>query len=112
MYSHSPLDSVTYYVGRVEGEASVPRVVRVVVVLSHKTLLIIPHRIGWCVRRATRNIKDTILHTIVKLYINYSFVFCLRSFPTFGLHCVHVQYVRSIACEAVAADIDDMMNDD
>ena len=29
MYSHSPLDSVTmvtYYVGRVEGEASVPRV--------------------------------------------------------------------------------------
>ena len=28
MYSHSPLYSVTYYVGRVEGEASVPRVVR------------------------------------------------------------------------------------
>ena len=28
MYSHSPLDSVTYYVGRVEGEASVPRVPR------------------------------------------------------------------------------------
>ena len=25
-YSHSPLYSVTYYVGRVEGEASVPRV--------------------------------------------------------------------------------------
>ena len=29
MYSHSPLDSVTYYVGRVEGEASVPRVARI-----------------------------------------------------------------------------------
>ena len=29
MYSHSPLYSVTYYVGRVEGEASVPRVVPV-----------------------------------------------------------------------------------
>ena len=35
MYSHSPLYSVTYYVGRVEGEASVPRVVNHVMMMNN-----------------------------------------------------------------------------
>ena len=55
MYSHSPLYSVTYYVGRVEGEASVPRVT-----LPNETTSVFSIQYMQVLQYTTRNNKKNV----------------------------------------------------